>query len=588
MKRDALIVAMLIVAACVVQSYMIFRAVTPAQDAVRFVSIAQRMEREGVVPTIRDETEHPLFPAAIRATYPVVKWIRGPRSDNWATAAQWSAALPLVLCVLPIFWLLRAVVSAWGAALGTLVFSTAREFAALGASALSDGWTLLFTCWFLACIARLILRAKQKDAPSYRLIAVALGVSAGIALGLASMAHQLALVSGAAAILMASVLVLFAAPTRWLAVKHIACCAVFVGVGLSGVCTPWLATAGVDSTSSAIARLLGRETGETDEFASVFDASAISDIESSETAIQEVSPSKRQARSKKKWWLESGDKMAFDKKDPNLSLRRHGLAAAGSKFAQEFPQAIGLLIGGFVLIGVGDRIRRLFLRQHRRDENSPQHAHLVERRPLPTFFTGFFLLYAATLLAGAARFGYVEARHLLPLVIVLLPLAVEPLVALCGCFRAKESNALAPARKRMIVVAALMTGWFLAAVPLISPLHASRAPHRQAANWIAASEQLDAAVLDTRGWTQFYSGKSTYLLSAGRRALRDPKLKYIVLERRELEFESARSATLREIVGAPDEPAATFAAVSGPEKDVLVFRWDAKRFSTRKTKIARR
>lgn len=588
MKRDALILAILLTASVATQAFVISRAVTPAQDAVRFVAIAQRMEREGLLPTLRDESEHPAYPVMIRAAHPAVCWIRGSRADNWVLAAQFAAALPLVLCVAPIFALLRLLVPRGPALLTTLLFSLAPAFASLGGSALADGWMLLFATCFLWASARVISRAGAEVAPSRR-CAFAWAAMSGGTLGLAATAHQLAFVCGAAGMLLASICLLTTSDSLGARFARLGWCAAGCCLGLTVILGGWLALAQADSAESMVARLLGRETEETDEIAALFDDEDTDwsvDDESNEPTAADANARPRRKRVGR-WEITAGEKMSFDKKDPNASIRKPGLAAAGMKLGSKLPQALGWPLGLLALAGVAFRTWR----RSGANDNSTQPP---DRRRVQLLLTGCFALYVFALWLLAARFGYLEERHLLPAVIATLPLVGTAIGFLAECIAGRlprtSASAFPRARVRPWAFAAgLAVIALVSFLPLLSPLHASRAAFRDAAQWMAQPDLPQGTVLDTRGWTQFYSGRPTHLLSAGRQALKDPQLKYIVLEQQELEFDSSRAATLRAMVEALQQPVATFAVPGGkPEKTVLVYEWDLERFARRKSRTTKR
>ncbi|MDA7977518.1 MAG: hypothetical protein MPJ50_01955 [Pirellulales bacterium] len=580
MKREALIILLLSVICGGVQCYMIWRAVTPAQDAVRFVAIAQRMEQDGIVSTLRDETEHPLYPLAIRATYPVITSVCGERVDNWALAAQVAAALPLVLCLIPTYLLLRTVLDSGGGAFGTVLFALSPEFIAFGGGALADGWMILFTSTFLCCIARILLLTKSNSARNSTLRCAGLATISGLALGLGAVAHQLTLVAGAAALCVASVLIICVAPTVHAALRRLVICGITSGLGLCGVLAGWLLAADAVTPTAAVATLLGRETAETAAVAELLSHSDMTD-DATRGGSSEGGARLRRRR-KSRFTLASGEPMVFDKKDPNLSLRRQGWLAITAKFLGEMQQAHGLALGLLAITGAA-----LWLR----NRSVPGDGHSrKERYLLPVLFGGFFLMYSLTVLIAASRFGYVSARHLLPAVLVAVPLAVEAIQRVMAQLRRWTSLTAEGSASRHLATASMTAvGCCLLLMPLFSPLHASRSPHRQAACWMAETGRPPGNVLDTRGWTQFYSGRKTHLLSAGRKALKDPKLRYIVLERRELGFDTRRAATLREIVGIAANPVATFPSPDGnAEKAVLIFQWNVREFATRASQLAKR
>ena len=55
---------------------------------------------------------------------------------------------------------------------------------------------------------------------------------------------------------------------------------------------------------------------------------------------------------------------------------------------------------------------------------------------------------------------------------------------------------------------------------------------------MAGQTDLHGAVLDTQGWTGLYSGRETYAYESARVALSDPHLAYLVLEGREIGYDS--------------------------------------------------
>ena len=112
------------------------------------------------------------------------------------------------------------------------------------------------------------------------------------------------------------------------------------------------------------------------------------------------------------------------------------------------------------------------------------------------------------------------------------------------------------------------------------PLHGSRIAHRRAAQWLEGEDRHAGAVLDTRGWTMLYSDRPTYRYDEAPTALLDPALAYIVVEQRDLDFDSPRGQTLREVLVRGATRQAVIAGPDGqPGKSVLVYRWNATRFA---------
>jgi hypothetical protein len=107
----------------------------------------------------------------------------------------------------------------------------------------------------------------------------------------------------------------------------------------------------------------------------------------------------------------------------------------------------------------------------------------------------------------------------------------------------------------------------------LAPLHASRLGHRQAAEWLASQPEKQEAVLDTRGFTSLFSGRPTYTFEQAKRALRNPRLAYIVVECRELQYDSRRGRTLRQLLATGGQRVACFAAENPGAETVEIHRW---------------
>jgi hypothetical protein len=114
----------------------------------------------------------------------------------------------------------------------------------------------------------------------------------------------------------------------------------------------------------------------------------------------------------------------------------------------------------------------------------------------------------------------------------------------------------------------------------VEPLHGSRLGHRLAGEWLARGATAPGLVLDTRGWTGLYSGRTTCRYEDGRAAFSHAQLAYVVLERRELEYGSPRSRTLKHLVELAGVPVAAFPDAGGGlgrECSVVVYRWQSER-----------
>jgi len=187
------------------------------------------------------------------------------------------------------------------------------------------------------------------------------------------------------------------------------------------------------------------------------------------------------------------------------------------------------------------------------------------------FALGFAALYLVAATFYAARAGYLEPRHLAPLALVLLPWSGAGLMAAgdkcAGVMRVGRTATLV----RWGIVGVVATACF---VQSAKPLHGRRTPHRDAADWLARDAAPGDCVLDSRGWTGLHSGLTSYGFAEAATALASPHLRYLVVERHELRYASARSDLLSDLVARDATQAAEFDSPSGdPGQNVLVFRW---------------
>jgi hypothetical protein len=95
-----------------------------------------------------------------------------------------------------------------------------------------------------------------------------------------------------------------------------------------------------------------------------------------------------------------------------------------------------------------------------------------------------------------------------------------------------------------------------------------------AGRWLAEHAGTADAVLDTRGWAAFVSGRPSYDYWHVRQSFTDSRLAYIVVGTDELEAKSRRGATLRAVLAFAATPCAEFPERPGDrEVGVRVFRY---------------
>jgi hypothetical protein len=350
-------------------------------------------------------------------------------------------------------------------------------------------------------------------------------------------------------------------------------------LGISLPLWPYLEWDGWSTPSNVASRVLGREQIEEQPLASKAAGSG---------------------NSNKAWRTPDGRPMSFSPKERSVSSRFSGHVSAAREYLRELPEAFQYWIGGLALLGAWRQRRKW--------------------QPLDSFAVLFFAAHSLAAIHLAASLGYLSPRHLLPVVVLgLAPAAVgavelggwltrafspEP-TATADCKGVVQCPIPGPAAPATSPAVAVGTGldelrsagqvklagfsWAvclvaaaacLACLPrTLAPVHASREGHRRAGEWLARAE-VPGVVLDTRGWTGLYSGRVTHRYDAAKSTFRQPGLAYVVLEQRELEFDSSRSRTLTHLLSGAAQRVAEFAAPSGRRPDtVVVYRWYPERFT---------
>jgi hypothetical protein len=555
MQRHTLTLAALFSLSAGVQAWCVSHAVTPAQDAVRYVQAAESIERNGLLQALRTRQEQPLFPATVWLTYRCSAAWRPPAPDAWTLSAQFVSAAGLVLAVLPVYGLLLSIARWPAAAIGTALFSVMAPVARLGADALSDSTHLCLLCAALWAAARWFhtngAHKRGSNTPASPLWLLA----AGMSLALASLARKEAFVLAPAIGLAMAVLqfTTWRQPWRGVAAGSITLC-----VGMAIVLGPFLAASDALSPRRAVARLLGHPL----------------DVDLTNSSVGLSSQPSKHGQTKEErsssWRTADGKRMAFDKKDSQSSIRFRGYTAAAMEFARELPKAFNYWIGAVAVWGLWTVRSRPW-------------------QPPGVLLLVFVALYSTAAIRFASHSGYLAPRHLLPLVVIGLAWAGEGAAAAmrnleCGmrnCLarlgrlvKLRDPHTTLRASQFRIPHSAFTVALLAACLPqTLAPLHVSRLGHRQAAEWLAAQEDTGTSVLDTRGFTQLFSGHKTYAFEDAKRALRDPQLAYVVVERRELGYDSRRGRTLRELLSRGAQSVACFALDMPGVEPVEVYRW---------------
>ena len=549
--------AWLLLVTTAVQIWSARHAVTAALDAVRYVALADAMQEQGWLATIRKESEHPLFPTLVWLTRDAVREVWGEFPELNAASVMLASSWPLVLAIVPVYFLLRRLTDARAALIGGLCFAALPRIAMLGADGLSDSSHLLLATIGMWAIAEYVDRLSGRRVARPGAVntakataicpAACLGLMAGgAALGLALTARVEALAVLPALALCIGWLQTRAATRRPWADWSVGLFSLAAGL----VCTLGLYFVLIDAASphAAWSRLLGRGDAPTAPLSHVgLDAT--------------ISATYTQS-------LPDGARLAFDSKESTASSRFRGVSAAAQQYSLELFRTLQPAAGLLALCGLW----------------------LIARRgvqPAQRFAVCLYVVVSMLALLYASRAGYLQARHIMLAVVVAIApvgVAIDSLAALFAGW--VQRRGLSP-RNRAATNTRGITAWAMAAAALatflpitLRPLHASRAAHRQAADWLRQQGTQQSLVLDSRGLTGLYTGLPTRCYQAARRTFADPRLAYVIIEQNELEFDSPRAKTLRHFLSTSAIETARFASPTrDPRQEVVIYRWQPERFA---------
>ena len=586
---------------CTIEAWSLEHAVVPAQDSVRFVAVAQAIERAGALAVWRSDSGPPLFPTLIAWTHTALRQLGHDDSDSWAKSSQLAATMALLATIVPLYFLLARWFSARVALVGGIFFCTLGEFARLGADALSDSTHLFF---FTAALGSLAIAVDRRRTSARPYDVTAWSLAAGVWIALAVLTHRQAWLA-VVAMLAAFVFPLIISRRRpgW-AVPRLG----GLVAGMVLVLMPYTLLQGVSRPTHVLARLsmpydpdpwamlnvrkggfdgmglsLARETGSvvTKKVSSkslpgqrlraggrIKEGEAGNHrgfVDAGATNRRTPAPDRN-----RNWVLKIPSKIPS--KETSTTSRRRGYRAAMAEFGREISTATGYWIGLLALVGLW-----VGRSSANHSSGSPGVAPIRDGWASPRGLAAMVaVVWTGGTIYHAATAGYLSTRHVLPLALMSLGWAACGAFAL-GDWLAIKVGSAGFARRGASVTA----GWVVVAAAAgaclprtLAPLHRSRAAHRMAGRWLAQPGREPGRVLDSRGWSAFYSGRLTYRMLAASAAVSDPQLAYVVMEQRELHFNTRRARTWRRLLASCGPPVAKFRRPgrSGLE-DVVIFRW---------------
>ncbi|AGA27376.1 glycosyltransferase family 39 protein [Singulisphaera acidiphila] len=496
----------------------IARSLLPAQDGLKFLRTARDFQSKPWIDVIRGSDQHPLYPALVAVSEPIVAAINGNGPDTWRIAAQAVASLASLALLIPLFGLTRDLFDARIALVAVLIYVVLPLPAAIGHDTLSDS-VALFAALLALWLGEISLRSTGWKAP----------LGCGIVAGLGFLTRPEVLI------------VPLAVALTWVSRR---------GIVALPLPRPRIALARLSALGLSFLMIVG--------------AYALLKGEVSEKlALRQgmgMGPRQPQIRRAKQWLPPGLNDPRWDfspkeeSEEPAIATAPGIVAQLGLKWAE----CLGGLFAIFAVWGVA---RARFIRQLCEPSQTSLPTRDVDGEPSPPqwgprLIAVYLALFSLVLFRHAFKMGYLSDRHTLTLVVASIPWAAA------GTFVCMRGIALklrwSPRFARVAGVAAVLT-LVAAGVKLQSkPIHPSRWGHWAAGRWLAAHADPADAVLDTRGWAAFVSGRRSYDYWHVRQAFTDSQLRYVVVGTGELTAESRRAATLRAVLAYAADPVVEF------------------------------
>jgi len=448
-RSDARRLALLVLLAIALHAWMITHTAVVARDSIGYIRYALLLEQLPWPDAIRAMELHPLYPAYLLAiSVPVRQALGGTTAEALSLSCQLASSLAGVLLVFPMYYLGRALfdrrIGFWGAAL----FQCLPICVQVTSDGLSDALYLLLTTTALV----LAVVAVQRRA-------MTAFVLAGVATGFAYLTRpEGALVAVAALLVLAAVQWLPA--LRWTWRQGLGGAAGLLA-GAAVVALPYMVIVGGISNKPTARKLLTPPAQQGN---------------APKPAWQTAAGTVPLAATLAVWWIDEGREGA----PPLLWVAK--------TLIEEVLHAFHYLAWLPALLGVWwyrDRLR-----------SDPGMWVVV--------LLGFMLL--AILFRVLMVVQYLSERHTLLYVLGACIWAAAALVRIADALPAWTSRWLAPRWQPAASLAFLVlaTGWCLPAS--LKPLHANRAGHRAAGDWLAAHAGDTDRIVDPFYWAKFYSG----------------------------------------------------------------------------------
>ncbi|MBX6311777.1 MAG: glycosyltransferase family 39 protein [Isosphaeraceae bacterium] len=517
-RRRLLGIALL---AAVLHLIGLWRASLPAQDGLKFIRVARQFQARPWIDVVRDSDQHPLYPALIALAQPAAAAILGDGPEAWRIAAGGISTIASIALLFPLYGLAESLFDRRVAALTALLYVLLPLPGELAYDTLSDSLALLFTVMALR-LGAMTLRSRR--------FGPALGC--GVLAGLGYWTRP--------EVLVVPLAVLVTAAARWVAAR--------------GRSWPRDATDLEDEARSGRAPVCW--AGLAVAFLAMVGSYAFVKGELSEKlALRRVAvlPSQHDVPRRVGHPLPEGlddPRWDFSPKEEAPGADRLGFATACGRVFEAWGDGIGWYLFPLPLLAI--------------------------RRTRPGaacwLIVVYMILFSLILVRHTMTLGYLSGRHALAIVLATLPWAAEGAMAFARIFGARLDSENIWARRWGLTFMVVLIGVCVSI--LLKPDHPTRWGHLAAGRWLARNARPGDAVLDTRGWAAFVSGRPNYDYWHVRQALTDARLAYVVVGADELSACSRRAETLRAVLAYAAEPVADFPERQGGSKvGVRVFRF---------------
>jgi hypothetical protein len=499
--------------AATLHTVAITRTILPAQDGLKFIRIARQFQSEPWTDVVRGSDTHPLYPALIAATEPVVASVAGHGPDTWRLAAQIVAVFGSLGLLLPIYALTQALFDRRIACLAAALAVILPRAAELGHDTLSDSLGLMCTFFALWMGAIALRRGDLRFA-----------LASGLAAGLGYLARP------------EVILVPFAIGLTWL-------------IGLFR-----------DSRARSVARgpvltvlllttlaLIGSYAMVKGEISEKISVRIGAWLRPKQPATRLAPPNAARGLDNPRW--------DFSPKEETDRIPIRNWQYAVLRIIGKWWEELCWLFAVMTVWGI---VRLRYIRGLCQDCDPSEGE--MER----TLLLVFAAVYGLALIRHSALLGYLSGRHIMALVYASVPWAAAGSFVCARGIAVKRCWSPRFARNSGIAAAILLVTASIVVQMQPNHLnHLSRWGHRSAGQWLTGNAQPAEKVLDTRGWARFVSGQPGYDYWHVRQALTDGHLSYIIVGLDELEARSARARTLKALLAYSAIPVKEFPAYPG-------------------------